>query len=369
VVLREERLRRISWLAYGLGVASLGVTASTARAQTTAPAADNPSIRVGVTLFADYTYTASPEVRDSDGNEIHPSAFNASRTYLNITGNLSRRIAFRITPDIVRETGTSSLNGSLTFRLKYGYAQVNLDDWVAPGAWTRLGLQGTPWVNFEEGIYRYRFQGTVFPDREGYMSSSDAGASFRYNAPSNYGEVHVGIFNGENYNRAEANDQKSLQLRGSVRPFAKHGGPLLQGLRTHVFYNGDHYVRAAERRRFLASATFEHKFINAGFDYLRTADQISVRTAAIDGRGYSFWLTPRSPSGWELLFRRDHMMPDDVRDNETRDRTIVGVAYWFPHQGGVSSALLLDYDGQTFHNFAPALPKQQRIALHALVNF
>jgi hypothetical protein len=30
---------------------------------------------------------------------------------------------------------------------------------------------------------------------------------------------------------------------------------------------------------------------------------------------------------------------------------------------------MLDYDGQSFDNFVPALPKQQRIALHALINF
>ena len=40
----------------------------------TAPAAqapkpdDTPSIRVGATLFTDYTYTSSPEAVDADGN-------------------------------------------------------------------------------------------------------------------------------------------------------------------------------------------------------------------------------------------------------------------------------------------------------------
>ena len=50
-------------------------------------------------------------------------------------------------------------------------------------------------------------------------------------------------------------------------------------------------------------------------------------------------------------------------------RTIVGVAYWFKEQGSVSTALMLDYDGQTFSNFAPFQPAQKKIAIHALVNF
>jgi hypothetical protein len=45
------------------------------------------------------------------------------------------------------------------------------------------------------------------------------------------------------------------------------------------------------------------------------------------------------------------------------------VAYWFPHEGNVASAMLLDYDAQTFDNFTPSLPKQSRVAIHGLISF
>jgi len=45
----------------------------------------------------------------------------------------------------------------------------------------------------------------------------------------------------------------------------------------------------------------------------------------------------------------------------------VGIAYWFPHQGAVTSALLVDYDGQSFKNLTAAPTKN--IAVHALINF
>jgi hypothetical protein len=102
-------------------------------------------------------------------------------------------------------------NDSLVFRIKYAYAQFNLDDWMARGSWVRLGIHQTPWVDFEEGIYRYRFQGTVFAERVPLpttMTSADAGVSFHYNLPSNYGDIHVGVYNGENYQRVEPNNQK-----------------------------------------------------------------------------------------------------------------------------------------------------------------
>ncbi len=91
--------------------------------------------------------------------------------------------------------GSSVSTDSLVFRIKYAYAQFNLDDWMTKGSWARIGIQQTPWVDFDEGIYRYRFQGTTFAERQSLlttMTSSDAGVSFHYNLPSNYGDVQRG---------------------------------------------------------------------------------------------------------------------------------------------------------------------------------
>ena len=174
---------------------------------------------VGTTIFGDYTITDKPKGTDADGNEFTPNAFNIGRAYINVTGNISHVISFRVTPDIARESGTgSSLSGSYTFRLKYAFAQFNLDQWMTRGTWARLGMQQTPWVDDEESIYRYRFQGTVFAEREGYLSSSDVGASFHYNLPGNYGDVHAGVYNGETYSKPEVNQEKGFMVRGAFRP-------------------------------------------------------------------------------------------------------------------------------------------------------
>jgi hypothetical protein len=362
------------------GFATLAMSAGNALAQVTpaagyTPPDDTPSIRVGVTFYADYTYTQSPETTDADGNVINPSAFNVTRSYINVTGNISHIVNFRITPDVVRESGLIALatpnsvpNDSLVFRIKYAFMQVNLDDWMTRGSWARFGIQQTPLLDYEEGIYRYRFQGTTFTEREGFYNSADAGASFHVNFPSNYGEVHAGLFNGDGYTKTDPNDQKAVQIRGTARPFATRA-PVLRGLRVTAFYFGDNYIRSAERTRVVAQATFEHQYINAGFDYIHAKDQVSSARPDIEAKGWSFWLTPKSRTGWEALIRYDHLRPDTSVDAQVRTRTIVGVAYWFPHQGTVSSALMLDYDGQTFEHFSPVQPAQRKMAVHALINF
>lgn len=375
---RSADLWRMAVTVLVIGVMALPAAAQTAPAapaqEPPAPAQkppeDTPSIRVGATIFADYTVTQEPKTTDADGNEITPNAFNVGRAYINVTGNISRLISFRITPDIARESGAgSSLSGSLTFRLKYAYAQFNLDQWMNRGTWVRLGMQQTPWVDFEEGVYRYRFQGTIFADREGFLSSSDLGASFRYNLPGNFGDVHGGLYNGETYSRPEANDQKGFMVRGTVRPLRNH--PTLRGVRVTGFYDHDAYVRDAERRRGIVAVTFEHQYVNAAFSYLAATDQTRSMAQEVDARGWSVWATPKmgaTSTGWEGLLRFDRLEPD-TRVDARRSRTIAGIAYWFPHQGNVTTALLFDFEGVDNEDFVPARSDERRYALHMLVSF
>jgi hypothetical protein len=344
--------------------------AQTGAATQPKPPDDTPAVRVGGTLFLDYTVQPEPEGTDVDGNEFTPNQFNVQRAYLNVTGQISHIIAFRITPDIARETTPgSALLGSYTYRLKYAYAQFNFDDWMNRGSYARFGMQPTPWVGFIDDVYRYRFQGPTFEDREGILSSSDFGASFRYNFPRDYGDVHGGFYNGDNYNRLEQSDQKAFMVRATFRPLRGH--PVLRGLRVNGFTDLDAYVQNAERHRSILGATFEHQHVNAGFNYLWTRDQTRISAAEIDGRGWTVWATPKqsaTSTGFEGLLRYDRLEPD-TRNDSVRGRVIAGVAYWFPHQGPVTSALLFDYEHINNDDFMPIRSDERRYAVHMLVNF
>lgn len=346
------------------------------------PPDDTPSVRVGGTLFLDYTKTYEPEITDAVGNRVSPDAFNVGRAYLNLTGQLNHIIAFRITPDITRETGTgSSVAGSLTYRLKYAYVQVNLDDWLWRGSYARAGMIQTPYVEFEESVYRYRFQGTVFIDREGYNPSADFGTSFRTQFPGGFGEFVGGIYNGDGYTRADPNEQKALQLRGTLRPLPGPGP--LRGLRLSMFYDHDHYVQDAPRRRLVTQALYEHRYVNAAWVYLDATDQLNLSLPKVESGGHSIWITPRWAHGalrptpttgqvrasLEGLFRYDRLEANQSNDS-VKERWIAGVAYW-PRMTtpSVSSAFLLDYEQVNYADFTPARPTEKRLAVHMLVSF
>lgn len=348
------------------------------------PPDDTPKIGIGITIFADYTYTDTPQIKDSDGNLVSKTEFDVRRAYINVTGQLNHLVAFRITPDIAARFATSTAanglpsgssvsastnyDGSLAFRLKYAYAQFNLDDALkSKGSWIRFGQHQTPYLAFyEDNIYHYRFQGTLFIEREGFISSSDVGISAHYVLPNDYGDIHVGFYNGDTYTKAEANDRKAFQVRGSLRPLPKQ--PVLKGVRLHAFYDHDSPVKDGSRDRFDGALTFEHRHVNVGFDYIDTKDRSSATKAEVKSNGWSVWVTPRTKVGIEGLFRYDDFKPNKSVDARKK-RTLVGVAYWFKlPKPGLAAAILGDYE-EVKYDTALNKPTEKRYELKTLFNY
>src|SRR5262245_37621829 len=144
--IRTLGLLALLWLPLCAGQVSAQVTPAAGYT----PPDDTPSFKIGTVIYADYTYTDEPTTTDVDGNTIHPHGFNVSRAYINLTGNINHLISFRVTPDITRMTtkttvvnpgpgetvtASTSLDGSLTYRLKYAFGQFNFDDAWSKGSW------------------------------------------------------------------------------------------------------------------------------------------------------------------------------------------------------------------------------------------
>ena len=148
----------------------------------------------------------------------------------------------------------------------------------------------------------------------------------------------------------------------------------LKGLRLTAFYDADHYAQDDARKRTIYTATFEHKYANAGFEHLDATDQVNAAAAEVKATGWSAWATPRFPKGWEALLRYDDVKPNKNVD-ASKKRSIAGVAYWFHTlQAPATAAMLLDYEHVEYDNIidpVTTLPKlnETRYAVHTLFNF
>jgi hypothetical protein len=120
---------------------------------------------VGRLVFVDYTFVESPKTVDVNGDRVSLDQFNIGRVYFNVTGSLSPRISFRVTPEVTRATGfvtrslaatetpkpaCSTASAALTFeepRVTAGFYELFATDRAARDA-PRIDSHGwTAWVN------------------------------------------------------------------------------------------------------------------------------------------------------------------------------------------------------------------------------
>src|SRR5207253_8573093 len=169
----------------------------------------------------------------------------------------------------------------------------------------------TPWLDFEEGINRYRVQGQMFAEREGVIpGSSDLGVGYLARFPNEFGEVQGGVYNGEGYASAEANRDKSVQVRVTVRPFPRAG--LAKGLRLSGYYNAGWYAPDQPRRHGIVMASYEQTHLVATAQWLAATER--PRAAAVttsDRRGYSAFVeVKQGMTGWAGLLRFEEFDAD-----------------------------------------------------------
>ncbi len=284
----------------------------TAAATPPTPAA--PVVTFGVVSFLQY----SAELHEQNGY----NAFDVTRGYFNVKARLTDRVSVRFTPD-VRPTTDASLDRNLALRLEY----ASLDAQVTDGVSIMFGLHETPWLTFEESLNRYRVLGPFFAERLGLIPGpTDLGASVR--ATRGRTEVHVGMYNGEGYGRAEADKYKSLDGRVTLRPFSQDsaaGNVSISG-----FYQYGWYAKDRPRNVAIVMGSYEVPHVVATAQYLSATDNPFV-ARDVERRGLSFFGEGRQgPTGWAGVGGVDFFDPDASNDSDSRRRYIFGGAHWSP---------------------------------------
>ena len=337
---------------------SVVVSAQTPTAPSQAPPAEPeyPVVRVGMLSYLQY----AAELENREGL----NTFDVTRAYVNINAQLAKSLRFRFTPDI-RRVSDGSLAGSLTVRVKYAFLQV--DD-VTPRSWIRFGLTQTPWLDFEEGVIRYRVQGTMFSEREGLIpGSADFGVGYFTPLPGNYGELHAGVYNGEGFSQTDPNRYKSVQGRLTIRPAPNRG--LAHFLRVSAFYSAGRYAADRARNVGIVMAHYEHRHLVAAVQRVDATDNPSALAPRdIQRSGWSVFIEPRQGTqGWAGIARIETFDPDGALADDSHRRIIGGGAYWFVWNRARLG--LVATNEQVHYDAGAARPTENRLLFQTHVEF
>jgi hypothetical protein len=181
-----------------------------------------PQVKVGGTWYLSY--------QDGEAGNAEFSRFVIKRGYIIVDAKIAPWMSARITPDT-----TVDSSGDIKVRLKYAYAKFAAPDFgFVTKPEMEAGVAHTPWLDFEEHINNYRMQDTMFMERNGLFNSADAGVtvmgllggtvsesyqkSVSKEYPGRWGSFALGVYNGGGYHASEANTNKVLEGRLTIRP-------------------------------------------------------------------------------------------------------------------------------------------------------
>lgn len=298
-------------------------------------------VRVDGVVYSQY------EVLLSDSAD-HGNAFDVKRAYVDVRGSFSDGIGTRVTADIHRQA-----DGSLGYRLKYAYFTWRPED--SPVT-LKFGQIHTVWLDWEEGLWQYRMQGTMPIERYGYTSSSDLGFGIDGAWAEQKLNVQLAVHNGEGYHGEEGDAHKDVSARASYRLLPSDDGGSRGGLRLTGMASLGAHTGGGTRNRFIGLVSWKSSRLTLGAEAARTTDGSSGEPDA-DGSVLAAYGELRFPgSPWALVARVDRSDPDVDVEDDGLTRLIAGVSYRL----GSNVLLLLDVDHVSYQGDPPSAAADAR---------
>lgn len=331
----------------GVG-ALLGVSLISCPAFADTPDAEPPPVDLSTLFYLSSLYASTPNGETSE--------FQVRRGYLTAKLRPTDYFGARMTLDAHQND-----DGDMAVRLKYLYGQFHFGDLgsIITGTNVEYGLVHIPWLDFEEHVNSYRMQGTMFLERNGLFNSADFGVTFGgllgdklgidYTStvsdayPGSFGSFAFGVYNGGGYHAEEANENKTVEGRLSVRPL----GPILPHVQLSYFglYGKGNTEDAPDWIVHAGMASLEHEyFVVTGTFATGEGDQHGEQLSdgeSLDFIGVSGFGEVKLP--WidaSLIARFDRFDWGKTGGLSPTRRFIWGAAYRFLDE----NAILLDWD-------------------------
>ena len=207
-------------------------------------------VELGVVMYLDATYAMGDSFTanrvskglneaTAENNRGLAQGFHFTRTYFNVRKYFEGGHHLRLTLDqMLNNVGSGggcpfadSASGNCHEAAPFGlsgfagrgrnntfvkYAYYN--HMIIPGLELRVGQGQTPWIEYEEHRWTYRYLFPIMVDQQNFQTSSDLGASLLGKVLNKQVEYHVSFMNGEGYQNTPNGKGFAVLGRVSIEP-------------------------------------------------------------------------------------------------------------------------------------------------------
>ena len=317
-------------------------------------------------LFLNYT-----KKKTTDTNVVTPTANSMGmaidRAYLSANYRIDRDWSAKVTLDAVYDAAQAAASKHNQVFLKNAYLQGRLAD----AATLDLGLINTPWVGYEQKLWKYRYISQVYVDRVGFAHSADAGIGVHGKVSMlNY---HIAYLNGGGYSNTVETKGNDLELRVG----AELDKNLTIDLGYRNGYMGNKVLNTPGDKRTLTQlmATFGQDKMRVGVNYV--TNKIKYDNVGAPGLGvsdkataYMLWGHVGVAGKYNVLGRYEATKTkrSNSVNNVKETRYLAGIEY--DYSKNVSMSLAMESAKTTNFNFtANRTVKTSRMGLYTQANF
>jgi len=235
----------------------------------------------------------------------------------------------------------------------------------SPEAQVSLGVIGTPWIGYEDKLFKHRYASKSYVDRKKFDSSADAGVALAGKLGGKTFSYNVALVNGAGYSKISASNAMDLNVRLGIYP--------LKGLTLDFNYRDGYMgkktfaaVDPAKQTVLQALATYGNHSYRVGAEYV---NHEHAATDAVTDIGLIVW--GRAKWGAMGAFARFEQTDSDKGSTavvQSETRSLLGAEYFI--RKGVKMALVFDQSNTDNSGFtAGENKKKSHFGLVAQVNF
>ena len=287
-------------------------------------------------IYADYFYDSTDGVAPAK-----KSYFELTRLYITAARKLSDKIKIKATLE-----GAQPANSLFIKNAAVEFSDVFANQSI------RAGVIGTPWIGYEEKIWRYRYVAKTFMDYASLLNSADIGVGLSGKLAGKLIDYDLNVINGEGYKGAEVSEHKDFAARISVEPCPR--------AKVHAYQQlGNTGTGEANRNRTLVGLSYEQEAYSAMAYYFAAKD------LSTDKSGYSVFGSYDILEWLSILCRMDSIDLDTSSSNNSYNRIVAGLSTRVSDDVQLS----LDYELKSFEDTDIQGNDQSKIFTHIGIKY